>query len=209
MRTPLKQRGFSLVELIIAIGILGVVSTIGAVMFIRMSDLWGGMLHRVDLDITADNAFDTIGRDVRGLLPLGLADKPFTGIRGDSESEGGPSFACDQFSFPVRMWVRQPSEPPLETVGLATYALDRESHSLIRTLTPVSASDSEGQRTLIAAGVSSFRVEYDPGPGGAGWLPEWKESRLPRAIRVSIVLMNPDPPNEQIARKAVFPVEAE
>ena len=56
------------------------------------------------------------------------------------------------------------------------------------------------------ADVLRFRVEY-PVANGQGWTRRWsKKNVLPAAIRVNLTLADPDRPDRQVSRKAVFPL---
>ena len=58
-------KGFSLIELVVAIGLLGVVSTIAVGMFVRMSDLWTDMEAQVEMNDRAEYALARIEEDRR------------------------------------------------------------------------------------------------------------------------------------------------
>ena len=77
--------------------------------------------------------------------------------------------------------------------------------ALFRTVYDFDGSPIGDPGTAHLQGVVGFRVEYLDDDGA--WRREWDESGLPRAVRVSLTLMDPIRPETQIARKAVFPIQ--
>ena len=59
-----RRAGFSLLELLVVIALLGVSSTIGIKAFNGMMMHHGDLAVRVQLDSTANDIFASIGRDV-------------------------------------------------------------------------------------------------------------------------------------------------
>jgi len=49
-----------------------------------------------------------------------------------------------------------------------------------------------------------LRFEYAGDDGAEGWLDRWDRPTLPRAIRVSLMIEDPNRPDRQLARKVVF-----
>ncbi len=60
--------------------------------------------------------------------------------------------------------------------------------------------------SLNADGVLAMRIEYSERRSDGSWFAAWTKPELPAAVRVSLTIMDPLRPNEQISRKTVFPI---
>src|SRR5712671_6586475 len=69
-------RGFSLIEMVIAIAILGIISAVIAVYLQKPAQGYFDTARRAALTETADNALRRIGRDVRAALPNSVRPGP-------------------------------------------------------------------------------------------------------------------------------------
>ena len=75
MRTPRQQRGFTLIELVMVIVILGIVGSMVAVFMKSPIDAYFASARRAELTDTADTAVRRMSRDIHGALPNSL--RPF------------------------------------------------------------------------------------------------------------------------------------
>jgi hypothetical protein len=80
--------------------------------------------------------------------------------------------------------------------------------SLIKTVGALSDQiPSGGQQTLMGeADVIRLRFEYMAADAPGKWVSEWNRDEDPVAVRMSIVVADPDRSWIQVSRKAVFPV---
>ena len=93
------RRGFSLLELVVVVGIIGVVTTIGLTTFIRMMDYWNAEQSRASLERKAEYALDQMRQDFAAALSSGLCGSPLVGearVARDPERYWGQDLADDQ-----------------------------------------------------------------------------------------------------------------
>ncbi|NIA12612.1 MAG: prepilin-type N-terminal cleavage/methylation domain-containing protein [Nitrospiraceae bacterium] len=206
MRQRRHCKGFTLIELLVVIGLLGVVTTLGMSILFSVSGVWKQMSIRAELDARADAVFDAMQRDFSEIVASSLSGAPVRGAVHTAKDDRffGVPLQDDQITIPAAL----PPEPgaSLRRVDIG-YAIDRKngSHSLVRTTTLVGAEESKTAVT-VADGVLAMAIEYrEKGPGSA-WQAPWYLDTLPGAIRVSVTLIDPNRPNEQLSRMAVFPI---
>ena len=72
-------QGFTLVELILVIAILGILTTMGVVMFGRINNAWTLTRNRTELDAKAEYALDQIRQDLTDLVSPALTGAPLQG----------------------------------------------------------------------------------------------------------------------------------
>ena len=166
-------RGFTLLELLLVISIMGVLTWIGTGTFVKITSHWREVKALVDLQIMIDTAFDRV-------------------------------LANDRVTF----WVQsQPINSDRLVTQRISYYIVREGsrHRLVRsTVDP--ATNLPGQEFSLIDGAQAVRLrfEYASDNGAEGWLDRWDRPSLPRAIRVSLMIEDPNRPDRQLARKAVF-----
>ncbi len=210
MKRPQQNRGFSLMELILSIGILGVVSTLGISILTQVYSLWGETSVQARLNENAEQAFNTLRTDLAEVLPSYLATRPLRGVstllHDDDERYWGITFHDDRVIFPAFV-PQSNAEGTSPTPALVMYHVDRMSGALVRTTGNLDAEFPEGARSAEAEGVLHFLIEYMDAEEGRGiWETSWTDEKHPAALRVTLVLQDPDRPLEQVARKAVIPV---
>ena len=198
------RRGFSLLELIVVIGVMGVVTSLGATTFVRMMDYWAAERGRVELERRAEYALDQMRQDFAAALSSNLSGAALFGESRVARQEDlyfGHDLADDQVFIPVQL---PQASPGLVGAGLIRYVIDRtEGHNLLRRTGELDeAIPSVGVN--VAEGVLKMRVEYSAGDGA--WVSDWTDQTSPRAVRVTLVLADPNRPAVQLSRKAVFPI---
>ncbi len=87
MKAAQRHRGFTLIEIIVVIGLLGVISTLGSVLFYKMSDGWQRILVRAELDAKADRIFNSMRADFAHVLSANLSQVPLRGFEDQARLE--------------------------------------------------------------------------------------------------------------------------
>ncbi|MBN2309089.1 MAG: prepilin-type N-terminal cleavage/methylation domain-containing protein [Candidatus Hydrogenedentes bacterium] len=196
MRKSRRSAGFTLLELIVVIGLMGVVSALGGISFFYMMDGWSTLRTRTELDRRAENVLDTMGRDFRTAIASPLAQM---GLVGTTQEDGN-----DLVTIPFAA----PTIPDNRVIGAIVQYHVFEGE-LIRTPYDIDSEEIPETRHAIVKGVVSLRFEYAP-RGGGPWQTEWLEEGFPAAVRVSLTLTDPDRPTRGVvSRKAVFPLYVE
>ncbi len=202
MRRAQRRSGFTLLELIVVIGLMGVVSTMGAVMFSKMLGTWTGLKSHTDLDRRAQWVLEDIGKDVAAMISPSLApDAHLVGLK----PEGADSHLL---VLPVAL----PGMGGRTVGGFATYHVfepDEETveDTLVREIQMIDDEFADAQRVTVAKGVKAFGVKFAAKDGQ--WVDKWDENDegLPNAIRISLTMADPDNPyRDRVTRMAVFPI---
>lgn len=192
MKRMRRSRGFTLLELIVVIAAFAVLSGIGVRVFYSLTDAWKSVQVRAELDAKAEYAFDQMGRDFAEILSPALS-----GLSLESPAD-------DEVIMPVQ---RIGGPAGRQQAGKVMYHLKRDgaTPALYRTVGPLDASGGPaGASTIVAQGVSRMLVEYlEPGRGDA-WQARWTGQGMPEAVRVSLIVTDPDRYWETIARKSTF-----
>ncbi len=204
MMNARRTRGFTLVELILVIAILGVLTTMGVVMFGRINHEWTVVKNRTELDATAEYAFGQIRQDLAAFVSPSLTGAPLQGA--DATSTGaafpGQQLASDSLVIPLRG-----TSPEGDDV-LAAAKYDVQVLGGTRTLTRSRAGlygeEVPGEPVTVAPGVVHFNVQFLDAEGN--WQDSWDSASPPSAVRVSLVVANPDRPERQVARETQFAV---
>lgn len=199
-----RRRGYTLMELLTVLAVLAVVSTIGMTILFRVNDYWNVTSIRSNLNAAAETAFATMQRDFDQVLSAKRSGISMTGSRRLEEKKryGLVQLEDDRVTLPVE--TVQPETGQIERYNVMYHiARDGSTPILMRTLGALGANPPAGANHVVLEGVLSMRVEYHD---GVSWLPEWNQPLLPEAVRVWLVLINPDRPWEQISREAVFAI---
>lgn len=198
-----SARGFTLIELLVVLAILSVVTTLGTVTLVQLWERWGELKTASVLDARAERAFQSMRKDFAAAVASPIAGVALQGTSGseeDSQFYDHP-LRSDQFTLPVDAVIANG-----KATMLAGYRIERKDgeSSLVRTEQPLRGGGQAPGR-VVAVGVLKMHVEY-AGAGG-GWTDGWAQPGNPKAVRVSLLLAEPDhPKRQQTARKAVFTV---
>lgn len=197
-----SKRGFTLIELLVVIAILSVVTTLGTVTLVNLWTQWAKIRTITKLDHTAGLIFDGIEKDLSAAVSAPIAGAALKGITARDKDERfyKQDLESDSFTVPVETRIASGT-----VTVLAGYRIDRSggTSKLVRTQTQLRGGAES--TSDVANGVVELQIEY-AGAGG-GWSETWDQPFNPRALRVSIVLVDPERPlTDQSARQAVIPV---
>ncbi|HOD51024.1 MAG TPA: type II secretion system protein [Candidatus Hydrogenedentes bacterium] len=199
-----RNRGFTLVELILVIAILGVLSTIGVVMFGRINNLWTQTRNKTELDARAEYALEQVRQDIAAFVSPALTGAPLQGVDSVASDPAFPGvkLASDSLLIPIRGTTPAGGE----VLAAVKYAVVAESGTRILTRAPMGlyGEAGEAKSTEVTEGVAQFNVQY-AGPEGQ-WQDAWDGAQPPSAVRVSLVVAEPGRPERQVAREAIFAV---
>ncbi len=201
----MRRSGFTLMELMIVILIMGVVSTMGISIWLRVNEVWGASIDHEKLDQKTVHAFSLMREDFAASLLPEVTGVPLVGESSSYTNENeywNVQMPADRISFSLR----EPDRNNREHAAVVTYSFDPTTHLLIRRVKALGIANAPSRDTTLLDGVLSFRGEYLAEDGT--WKKEWKEKSMPVAVRVSVCLSN-EPggrPDEQICRKAIFPI---
>jgi hypothetical protein len=158
--------------------------------------------------MTANAIFDEMRQDFSQVVSPKLAGTTVKGTTQDT---------TDTRLFKVRVSLQNDQVViPVETVAGpdgrlqrldVRYYIDREggAATLMRVMSAPGGVETASLK--VADGVLAMAIEYAGKGPAAAWKREWTEASPPSAVRVSVTLMDPDRPYEQISSKAVFPIE--
>jgi len=199
--------GFTLLELLTVIVLMGMATTMGIVMLFKVSDAWRETQRRTELDELANRILDEFRKDA-ALVVSPRVDG--ASIRGVVRTMGDERFyriplEDDRVTLPVSLPL-EPDGPP-QRVDV-TYEINRQDGqtALLRT---VNVPGAAGAPVKVADGVLAMRVEFMERGSDGSWHAGWSKPGLPAAIRVSLTIMDPLRTYEQISRKAAFPIRVD
>lgn len=202
MKATFKRGGFTLLELLVVIALMGVVSTLGTKFFFEVTNASTSIRQRTDLDRQADRTFELMRHDFERIVSPRLAGVSVSGVKRNTTEERfwNQSLGDDTVSFAVLE--RVDLDDNLRCVQ-AKYYVDRADGQNILTREVNDFGHSEIVKVAAGQNVVSLFLEYLAEDGT--WADAWDRPELPEALRVSLTLVNPDS-LEQVTRKAVFPV---
>ena len=205
-----RRAGFTLLEVLVVLTILGVVSTLGTSAFVTVTSAWNERKALAELDAQAEEAFDTIRRDLADALSYELSSVAITGRSRDAvDTDTVPAAhnADDSVSIPVQGAAAGRTR---QEAAMVAYSVDRGAAegSLIRTAGSLDDNfPTTGRQEVIPrAHTVAFRAEYLSDDPDRLWETEWHGPGHPKALRISLTLEHPDRPDLQISRKAVIRV---
>jgi prepilin-type N-terminal cleavage/methylation domain-containing protein len=211
MSSVRRPTGFTLLELIIVLALMGVATTMGTVMFVRVTDTWNRTSTRIELYAKANAVFDQMRQDFGEVVSAKLTGAT---IRGAAQTFRDnrrlkAALADDQITIPVET-VAGP-DGRVQRVDVR-YHIQRTGGAcaLMRTVNlPGAPPNAAGTSVKVADGVIAMRIEYLGKRPEAVWQEEWTRPRTPGTARVSVTLADPDRFYEQVSRKAVFPIKVD
>lgn len=190
--------GFTLLELLIVVALMGVVTTLGLQAYGAMSGRWNDARGRIEMHEAAGRALESIKRDLQAVPAAGITGQGLLGQPGaarDDERFWGVDLADDSIVIPV---------PDAENPGrllLIRYLVERGRGAPPR-LVRVASHDGQDARSEVVAGVAAFSVRYRESHGGP-WLDSWNHNRIPAQVAANVVMMDPNNPQTQIVRRKV------
>ncbi|MBI5091900.1 MAG: prepilin-type N-terminal cleavage/methylation domain-containing protein [Candidatus Hydrogenedentes bacterium] len=198
------ESGFSLHELLLAIALMGIITTWAAKSFVSVSDTWGKVRNAAELNDDATRAFAQLESDFSSVISPRLSGIPLKALP-DSTKNGGAAVA-DSVVIPIQA---VPDGAIRRVMGIAvSYHLDAKN-GLMRTRGNLTDTEPVGYPNSVAKNISSIRFEYAGQSGSESWTPNWTGTALPKAVRVSLVLADPNHPEQAISRKAVFAIHVQ
>jgi hypothetical protein len=176
-------------------------------MFGRLTNAWTLTRNRTELDATAEYALKQIRQDLTDLVSPALTGAPLQGTDASVPDAAfpGANAASDTLIIPLRGKTSAGSE----TLAAVKYAVQDMGGArvLTRTQTGLYGGTQDNLAAIkVADGVAQFNVQF-LGPEGQ-WRDAWETAATPAAVRVSLVVANPDRPERQVARETVFAVRA-
>lgn len=201
----LRSGGFTLIELIVVIGLLAVVTAMGTRMFSIMTQTWNETRAMTELDAEAERIFDSFGRDVENTLASNLAGQTVLGVRHEIDDPRIHKARLDDDSIVIPVQGTA-EEGPMAGGGRVRYTIDRVGgrQVLTRTIGPFTAETPQAGRIDVSgrANVTQLRLEYADSRGN--WHDRWTQSEHPRIVRMNITLEHPTRSYIEITRKAAF-----
>lgn len=216
-----QSGGFSLMELLVSLAILAIVSTLGTTMLIKMTDAWRTVSTQVELYREGDQLLAQFREDVDRLVSSDMSGIPVVGSSSEY-TESDPEHPL--FDVPREVaTVALPVEIPIDGVGntrrfMVHYEIDNTvvPPVLMRSTQPfpsMSEAASTEETTLnegsaVLEGAIALRFEYYDGTespeNASAWQDSWDADAHPQAIRLSLVMANPDRLDEQVSRQATY-----
>jgi prepilin-type N-terminal cleavage/methylation domain-containing protein len=195
-----RHRGFTLFELLVSMTILSVVSTLAVTAFISATGYWNELQATVQLDQNATAALDSLRDDFGRVLPSCVSNAALRGHAGtvtDDSHSWRTTFEDDRIEMTVDQYNTAGKQRETATVA---YHIDRKNGvpRLVR-----SARGSAASEMVVAPNVAGLRFAWFD---GKQWLDAWEQAGLPRAVRVSLSLVDPRRPTRNLARTVVFNV---
>ena len=202
--------GFTLLELLVVIALMGVATSLGMVMFFKVGDTWRRIEIRAELDARANYAFEQMRKDLTEVVSAKVSGFSVRGVTQTTQDKRFFKIPLehDRIAIPVQL----PAQPGRAAVcANVGYHIERKdgAYTLVRTTGPLGPEWPAANPLKVADGVLAMRIEYLPEAHDAAWRTQWSKPTLPQAVCVSLTLMDPHRTYEQIARKAVFPIRVD
>ncbi|MFP6582463.1 MAG: type II secretion system protein [Candidatus Hydrogenedentota bacterium] len=209
---PSMRNGFTLLEILVSIAIMGVVASLGVRSFALLTSSWADARAMAELGDTVDDAFELIALDLGDVLSAELSGVSITGIdrmvETDAFNQAGD--ADDRLIIPTQGLSAALSLQRVRSVQYQVYR-DDEFNKLVRTVGPLGSDNPKNGRSEIIsrANVVRFDVSYATGDSANPWVSSWDGETLPKAVRVALTLSDPNNGFRQVSRKKVYPVHVQ
>ncbi len=206
IRTIRYKSGFTMLELVVVLSLMGIVSTIGITGFFRMTTHFNTLQENLRLNKSAANAFDMMLQDFENLLSGRVTGNPLHGIHADTEDSlhfWRIPFEDDTITFPIE--IHNPLTQLRERL-LVTYAVERGPNEprLVRSTTSLQEPEATPSSVVVADDVAGMRLQYFD---GNTWHEKWSAPVHPILVRVSLSLIAGDRTDGQFARTATFALQ--
>ena len=192
-----RRTGFTLLELIVVIGIMGLTTTIGTTIFYKMTTVWNDTKTRADLNAAADNIFRMMNSDFNNVLSAELTG---FSIQSNTDTESNN----DSISLAVRSVSDVDSRNAWATYSVNAETLERTVQSLSKEKEV--AIREEAPPPFNRANVLKMSIDFLSSESGASWTKGWSGDELPTAVRVNLCIADDVRTNIQVTRKATFPI---
>lgn len=212
LRTQISTRatrGFTLLELIVTIAILGVVTNMGVTAFANITNSWADTKAEADLDRRVDELFHAFQEDISDTMSATLSGEAILGINREINSEKyfDRILADDMIVLPIQ---HSAADTRMRTGSKVAWRVSRneQSSSLVRAIGDLHEPIPAGGMTdeLGKADVVRLNFQFQAAETPGKWLDEWGRNEHPRAVRMTVVVADRSRPWVQIGREAVFPV---
>jgi type II secretion system protein J len=191
---PLSQRGFTLLELLIATAVGAVVLIVIQTTFFGALRLHNTTHERIDTDLVLHRSLSIVRRDFAGLMMPGgtlagqLQTSNFSSL---NEGSYGERITPDIYTNSGKIDGWNPfSDVQMVAYYLAASTTEHESKDLVRVVTRnlLPVQDPVPEEQILLHGLDSATLSfYD----GNGWIDTWDSSEtsmLPRALKLSIIM---------------------
>ncbi len=195
-----QHRGFTLLELLVSLAILSVVSTLTVTAFISANSYWDDLRAKTQLEQNATAALDSLRDDFGRIVPSRLANAALRGSTGsatDDSHSWRSTFEDDRLEMTVDQYN---TASKLREMANLAYFIDR--HNQVARLVRATRGSAAAE-LVVAPNVAGLRFSWFD---GKQWLNTWQQTGLPRAVQVSLSLVDPTRPGRNLARTAVFNV---
>lgn len=200
------SKGFTLFELLLAVTLLSVLSTISATGFFKLSNYWNDILLTQRLNHTATLAFSAMASDFENLLSSEVTGRGLRGQSADYEDNQRfwrLQFEDDRIALPVETFNKANNSWERH---LIRYAIERKNgeFKLVRYARPwLSGPDSE-VATDMFSDVTSMRIAYFD---DNKWYDHWEKESMPEIVQISIAIMEDLRDDKHLSRVATFQVQ--
>ena len=182
----LAQRGFTLLELVVAIGIFAIISALTYPTLIRTLTIGEGVEQQMVRMTELQKAFTIIGRDIEQMIDRDIRDSYGSDV-------GALTGSNSALEFTRQGW-RNPAGWNRSVLQRVSYVIVEEQ--LVRQSWQVldRSVDSQAMEAPLVADVTSFEVRY-LAPGSSNWEEYWPAinnggtpAALPKAIEIVLEL---------------------
>lgn len=199
--------GFTLMELIVVITLMGIATTLGMEILFKMSAVWHDTSTRAEQERQINDIFALIHRDITAMASVANSGT-FTSSQEQARYDRFPDTPLPdgKMSFNV---MDKTTDGQHKLIHV-TYRVDRtpKGSALVRTANPVDNAINV-TTNILTRNILALSIETCDRTLNTKWHPGWgveASQPMPSAVRVSISLIDPNNPFNQISRKAVFPV---